>query len=712
MQLHLSTLLKDIPGIGPAYQRKLERLEIFTVRDLLFHFPRRYEDVSRVAPIGSLASGEAVSVHGIIRTIHNRRSWKNKRFITEAIIEDESGSLPIMWFNQPYLTKNIKPGTRMALCGKPVQGDKGQLMLVSPEFELWRSEFLHTSRLVPFYPETSGLSSKWLRWKIHTFLPFVEQEVTDDLPPEVIEKMDMMPAPQALREIHFPKTLRQAQEVRAQFSFRELLKIRLAVLMVGKQHKQERSPIVSFDQGFVQRLVEGFEFSLTEDQRKATWEIVKDLQKPYPMQRLLEGDVGTGKTLVALIVSALVGHQGKQVALMAPTEILASQHFETFVKFLSRLGMPIGLYTRSMVKMYDPFVEHVRDLSVSQLKTKILAGEIKILIGTHAIISSHSKAAKGKTLLSEAKDVAGVAFKELALVIIDEQHRFGVQQRSHLVTQSSLRPHFLTMTATPIPRSLALTLYGNLQISLLRKFPAGRRNIVTRIITPLRRSASYEFIREKMKQGNQVYVICPVIEESEKLDTKAAMEAFSELSTSVFREFPCDLLHGRMKAREKEDAIRKFFTGQTQLLVATSVVEVGVDVPGASIMVIEGAERFGLSQIHQLRGRIGRRGQVGYCFLFTNSASRLTWARLRALTQSNDGFFLAEKDLEIRGPGQLLGTRQAGVSDIAMESLGNPALLGKVKEEADHLLKRNPDLSQYPALRQAVYALSEKLHME
>lgn len=693
MAPQITTPINRIDGISAIYQRRLQRLGIETLGDLLFHFPRRYEDLSRIVPIASLAPDELVSVHGIVRSIHNRKSWKTKRFITDAIIEDESGSIGVVWFNQPYLTKSISAGQRIALAGKASTNEKGRLSFISPDFEMVNDKHLHTSRIVSIYPETGGLSSKWLRWKIYSFLSALLSSVPEDLPRELTERYRLMARQEALWQIHFPDTLVAAKKARVRFSFAELLKIRLRVLRDKQARKRQASLPIPLDEQFIKDVIVSLGFALTQDQRKAAWDIVKDMSRSYPMQRLLEGDVGTGKTLIALLVSALVARQAKQAALLAPTEILASQHFQTFVRILAPFGLSVGLFTRSMVKQYDPTVEHTRDIPASQMKEKITKGEISIIIGTHSLLQ-------------------GITFHALALVVIDEQHRFGVDQRAQLLIQSPVQPHFLTMTATPIPRSLALTLYGSLDASLLKTFPQGERNIVTTVVAPRNRQDVYDDIRKRLIQGQQLYVICPIIEESEKLDTKAAQKAYEELSTAIFPEFSCALLHGRMKSKEKEEVMRRFLQKEVIILVATSVVEVGVDVPGASMMIIEGAERFGLAQIHQLRGRIGRRGQVGFCWLFTNSQAQTTAARLRALTQSNDGFILAQKDLEIRGAGQLMGTRQAGMKDIAMEALGNSKLMTSVTKEALDLLRQSPDLARWPILARDVTALYGFLHME
>lgn len=718
MPITLNTALKDISGVGIAYQKRLEKLGVHTVRDLVYYFPRRYEDVSKVVPIAQLVEGEHASVHGIIKTVSARRGWGRVRFIIEAVIEDESGAIRAVWFNQPYLTKTLKKGVKLSLATKPTRDKKGKLVLSSPEFELLGGNFLHTSRLIPIYSETRGVSSKWLRWKIHTLLPQVLEEVKEFLPVEIIEKYNFPSLRNALPSMHFPKNENEAKKAHKRFAFTNLFLIRLLVLLERLKQKRKKAEPISFDKEFVQALVKSLGVTLTEDQRKAAWDAFKDMAKPFPMQRLLQGDVGTGKTFVALLICALVAKKGKQSVLMAPTEILASQHFATFVSYLSKFEVPVLLMTRSRVEFYDPLVEHVRKLTPAQAKEKITNGEANIIIGTHRVIAS------GKT--------GKAHFRNLVLVIVDEQHRFGVKQRAFLVSESGIEnkesgsqkrnslihtskfviPHLLTMSATPIPRSLALTIYGNLDMSFLHEFPQGRRNIETTIVTPKHQEQVFEFIRDRLKQNEQAYFIYPIIEESEKLDTKAALEAYQTLKHKIFKEFEVGLLHGRMKGKEKEEVMQKFLAGQMNVLVATSVVEVGVDVAGASIMVIEGAERFGLAQIHQLRGRIGRRGQAAHCFLFTHTLSGSTRERLKALRESNDGFFLAQKDLEIRGPGQLLGMRQAGIPDVAMESLKDVNLVEAIKKEADTLIEQSANLSQYPLLKGEVIRYGKHVHLE
>ena len=720
MSIKLSTPLKELSGIGEAYAKRLSDLGLRTVKDLIYYFPRRYDDLSIVTPIGDLREGEKTTAHGIIRSIKTRHGWGARRFITEAVIEDDSGAITASWFNQPYLTKTFTPGVKVALAGKPSLDKKSHLVLISPELELFKDTLLHTSRFVPVYSETRGLSSKWLRWKIYSILPYAQGAWAEFLPSDIIKKHNFLALNEALWRVHFPSSIEEARKAYARFAFSELFIVRILVMLEKTKQKKQRAIAIPFDEEFVRSLVKSLGVTLTLDQRKAAWDVFKDLAKPYPMQRLLEGDVGTGKTFVALLTSALVAKKLMQAIVMAPTEILANQHFVTFTHYLRHFSLAVGLVTRNKVQYYDPLVEHVRDLSLIDAKKKMKTGELQIIIGTHRLITSSDNVNH---------------FHNLALVIIDEQHRFGVEQRAILLKKelgitnyelgeeqkkgepiihnsNFVIPHLLTMSATPIPRSLALTLYGGLDMSVLREFPQGERKVLTRIIAPAKQKSAYDFIRKKIAQGNQAYFIYPIIEESEKLDTKAAQEEYEKLKRDIFPEFGVGLLHGRMKGLEKERIMKAFLEGEVKLLVATSVVEVGIDVPQASIMVIEGAERFGLAQMHQLRGRIGRRGQGGFCFLFPNSLGEQTRKRLQALKESNDGFFLAQKDLEIRGPGQLLGIKQAGMPDVAMHALENPELVGAACAAADELLAKNPDLSAFPLLKREVLSYEKTIHLE
>ena len=704
MSINLTTSLKELSGIGDAYTKRLADIGLKTVKDLVYYFPHRYEDLSRVSSISQLQEGEKVTIQGIVSAMKTRRGWGRQRFITQGTVEDETGAIHASWFNQPYLTKTFTSGARVALAGKVTADKKGKLSFISPEIELSKDMMLHTSRLVPIYSETQGLSSKWLRWKIHTILLQLVPVWEEYLPDYMLRAHGFLGLKEAIQRVHFPSSIVEAKKTYERFAFSELLIMRLCVLAQKEKQRKKGAPAIPFDMPFVQALVKSLGVILTQDQRRAAWDVFKDLAKPYPMQRLLEGDVGTGKTFVALLASALVAKKGMQAVLMAPTEILAHQHFATFIKFLASFSLAVGLITRSKVRYYDPLVSHVRDIPLSVAKKKAREGELCIIIGTHRILPSLDKD-------------ASLTFCNLALVIIDEQHRFGVAQRAILLKseeETSLPPipHLLTMSATPIPRSLALTLYGGLDISVLREFPQGARVITTRIIPPAKQKSALEFIRKKIASGAQAYFIYPIIEESELLDAKAAQEEYERLKKDVFPEFRVGLLHGRMKAQDKESVMREFLEGDIKILVATSVVEVGIDVAHASIMVIEGAERFGLAQAHQLRGRIGRRGQVGYCFLFPSSFGEATKKRLQALKESNDGFFLAQKDLEIRGPGQLLGSKQAGIPDVAMHALQNPLLVEAACNAADELWAKNPSLSETPLLKKEVAHYGKTIHLE
>jgi len=717
--MDLTTPIEQISRIGPQYQKKLRKLGIKTVRDLLFHFPHRYEDFSNLIKISEAKVGERVCVQGKILEIGNTRTWKKRMILTQAILKDDSGSIKVVWFNQPYLINVLKEGNFVCLAGKVIS-DKYGLYLSSPAYEklttnnlqLTTNNLIHTGRLVPVYPETEGLSSRWLRFILRPILVQLKNKIEDPLPEMIRGKNDLLPINKAIWQIHFPDSLKLAKKAKERFSFEELFLIELYVLKERLALKRERAISIPLNLKIVQEFVKSLPFELTSAQKKSGWQILKDLEKPRPMNRLLQGDVGSGKTVVAMMAALNVIKNGFQVTLMAPTEILAKQHFQTFNKLLKNFDITIGLLTSG-------------DFQISNKKTsrkKILEnlknGKIDILIGTHALIQENVK------------------FGNLALVILDEQHRFGVEQRAKLVVRGSTRiatlkdaeikiPHLLSMTATPIPRTLALTLYGDLDLSLLDELPKGRKKIITKIIQPAKRREAYDFIREEVKRGKQVFVICPRIEptNNEQLITnnkkimswaevKAVKEEYEKLSKIIFPDLRVGMLHGKMKTEEKEKIMKNFKNGKIDILVSTSVVEVGIDVPNATLMMIEGAEKFGLAQLHQFRGRVGRAGDQSFCFLFTDSPARKTSQRLKALLTSENGFELAERDLEIRGPGEIFGKKQWGIPDLAMDSLKDIFLVEKTRNSAKEILEEDPELEKYPPLKKRLEEFRKTIHLE
>ncbi len=651
--LTLDTKIQDIKKVGPRYLKKLLQLKIKTVRDLFFHFPHRYNDFSQVIPISQLKEGQTATIRGKIIESKNTRLFHKRMLLTEALVEDQSGTIKSVWFNQPYLTNTLKKGKIVNLSGKLVFR-KNVLCFSNPVYEVInKKETTHTGRLVPIYHETQGLSSRYLRYLIKPLLTLTDR-IPDFLPSPIKKEFDLINLSLALRQIHFPDDLSSVRAAQKRLSFDELFLIQLSNLKQKKQLEKEKSIPIPFNQKLIKSFVEHLPFKLTNDQRIAAWEIIQDLEKSKPMNRLLNGDVGSGKTIVAIMAALSVAKAGYQVALMAPTEVLAKQHFETFKRNLKNQRVKIGLLTSSIKKN-------------DRLKLK----QADIIIGTHALIQKN------------------VSFKNLALAIVDEQHRFGVAQRAALKDGLSTIPHLLSMSATPIPRTLTLTIYGDLDISLIKQMPKGRKRIVTEIVLPPERQKTYNFIKRQIKQKKQVFVICPLIDESEKLEVKSVTQEYEKLKKDIFPDLKISMLHGKLKPKEKEKIMNDFKKRKTDILVSTSVVEVGVDIPNAAVMLIEGADRFGLAQLHQFRGRIGRGQDQSYCFLLAESDSQKTNQRLRALLTSQDGFELAEKDLAIRGPGDFAGIRQWGLPNLAMASLNDIDLIKKSRKAAEIVLEKN-----------------------
>lgn len=687
----LDTPIGKLPRINERYLKRFHKLGLVTVRDLLYHFPNRYDDFSKIIPIRDLKLNEIATIQGEIVSIDNIRTFKRRINITEAIVKDETGVVKAIWFNQPFLVKNIKEGKKISLSGKYSLGAKGPY-LSNPSYEMMTLGKVptHTAGLVPVYPETIGLGSRFLRYYIKLILPLANQ-LKEFLPWDVLKKEKLPSLTTALRNIHFPASLKLAEEAKKRFAFEELFLLQLFVLKQRKNLQKENAFKIPFNKDLIKKFVDSLPFKLTDDQRKSAWEIFLDLAKSEPMNRLLQGDVGSGKTVVAAMAGLEVAKAGFQVAFMAPTEILAQQHFKEINKLLSKFNLKIGLLTGAEKKFSQT---------------------TDIAIGTHALIQ--------KT----------VKFKNLAMVIVDEQHRFGVEQRAALLHGSKVLPHLLSMTATPIPRTLALTIYGDLDISLINEMPKGRQKIITKIVPPEQREQAYEFIRREIKKGRQCFVICPRIEPSANPSTslgiegqlkidprkllwaevKAVKEEYEKLANKIFPDLRIDMLHGKIKSKEKEKIMNDFRNKKIDVLVSTSVIEVGIDVPNATVMMIEGADRFGLAQLHQFRGRVGRGEHQSYCFLFSTSGENTS--RLRAIQKCENGFDLAEKDLEIRGPGQFYGIRQSGLPDLAMNSLKDINLVKSTREQAAELLSKDPELKYHPLLGDKLSQFKQIIHLE
>jgi len=673
--MNISDSIEEWPIITPAYAKRLKKLGISSAADFLFHFPTRYENFGHLMPIGEISKGDVVTVQGAVADVSARIAWKNRRRlpIVEATIEDETGSVRAVWFNQPYIVETLEKAQSVLLSGKVQERDG--LVFSSPSFEVVRDKQpIHTGRLVPVYPETAGVSSRWLRYIIEKVLP-LRSQLEETLPTPLLKSEKLMGLADALAQIHFPSTQQKAKKAHDRFVFEELLTVQLAALSTRATLTKEKAPAVPTDIEATKAFIATLPFSLTDSQKKATWAILKDMEKPTPMNRLLEGDVGSGKTVVAAIVALNAVRAGYQVAFMAPTELLASQHYQSISKLFFGHNIEVTLLTR---------VKKDRD-----------ATSADVVVGTHALIQDKVK------------------FNKLGLVVIDEQHRFGVAQRAHLLhAHTTSAPHLLSMTATPIPRTLALTVYGDLDISLLREMPLGRKKIDTRLVAEKDRAAAFAFIRSELDAGRQAFVVFPLVEESEKLEAKAATQERERLNEGPFKNYSVGLLHGRMKPKEKEEVMRAFRDGQLQVLVATSVVEVGIDVPNATVMMIENADRFGLAQLHQFRGRVGRSDMQSYCFLFTASTSSYARKRMKALATAKDGFELAEYDLVLRGPGEVYGTRQSGMDDMVLSSLGDRELVERTRAIAQEMLTDNPDLSKTPALAEKVERKQSVMHFE
>ncbi|MBI3984627.1 MAG: ATP-dependent DNA helicase RecG [Candidatus Levybacteria bacterium] len=659
--MDLNTPVGSFSKAYKMYAGRLSKLNIFKLEDFLFHIPFRYDDFSLVSQIGLVQAGETVTVRGKVEKIQNQytRKWKS---LQRGIVYDETGKIEVLWFNQPFIPKTIKEGDEISMSGK-VDLDGNKLIMKSPDYEvIFQNQTIHTGRLVPIYPETKGISSKWLRRQVFKLLQEFPS-IDDYLPKDLIKENGLMNLDEAVRKIHFPSSLNEAEEARERLSFDELFNLQLSSLVRKKQWEKEKIKKweVEKHKEKVKKFIKTLSFELTNAQKNATREILKDLSLDSPMNRLLEGDVGSGKTIVATVAAYIAFLNGYQTAFMAPTEILANQHFNVISKLLSNLNVNVALFTGT---------------------TKSKDTKFDIAIGTHALI--HKK----------------VKFKNLGLIVIDEQQRFGVEQRG-ILRQKAKNPHLLTMTATPIPRTVALTLYGDLDLSILDEMPKGRKTIKTWVVPPSKRTGAYNWIEEKIVKGkDQVFIVCPFIEESESMVTvKAATKEFERLSKEVFPKLSLGLLHGKMKAKEKDEVLDTFRSGKTDILVSTPVVEVGIDIPNATIMMIEEAERFGLAQLHQLRGRVGRGGKESFCLLFTSSKNPVTLERLKSMEAIFSGAVLSEIDLKLRGPGQMYGTLQHGIPQLKVASFSDFDLIEKTKKEAEKVFAK---LSEYPNLAKKI----------
>jgi len=674
--------ITTIKGIAGALAERFARLGVRTVRDLLYYFPSRHLDYSKLLRVSELTEGKDQTIMANVWEV--RPTMPGGRRSTEATLGDESGNIRAVWFNNPYVARQMKAGDRIVVSGR-VKVFAGRLVYESPEWEIAdERELIHTGRLVPLYPLTSGLHQRSVRKLIKNVVEEWAGRLPEFMPAAMLERLRLLPLPEAISQAHFPVDYPLKERARVRLAFDELMLLQLGVMAKKRKWQTEQPGVpLRIDDKLLNRFTGSLPFTLTPAQKRVSGEIMADLQKPVAMSRLLQGEVGSGKTVVALEALLMAATNGFQGALMAPTEILAGQHFKSISRMLAVFGTaerqedPTVTFTGITAKPLTValLISDVKGAAKKVLKEKLSAGEIDIIIGTHALIEKE------------------VWFARLGLAVIDEQHRFGVEQRSAL-RQKGFNPHMLVMTATPIPRTLALTLYGDLDLSVIDELPPGRQVIKTKWFSPAQRESAYRFLRKQVSEGHQGFIICPLVEESDSVQARAAVEEFARLSSQVYPDLRLALLHGRMPAAEKESVMKAFNLHETDILVSTAVVEVGIDVPNATVMMIESADRFGLSQLHQFRGRVGRGAAQSYCMLMTENPSDIAKLRLDIIETTQDGFKLADEDLKLRGPGEFFGTRQSGLPDLRMAKLSDTALLELARSESIKLIETDPGLKQ------------------
>ncbi len=673
----LSAPLTVLHGVGPKHAKSLTRLGLESVGDILYFYPRRYDDYSQLKQINRLRYGDEVTIIATVTQVNVRPLRNGKIKLVEAIVSDGSGALRATWFNQPWLADKLR-NKHIVLSGK-IDQYLGRLVMNSPEWEPLERKNLHTNRIVPVYPLTAKISQRWLRRTLHQVVEFWAPRVRDYLPERIRAEADLLPLSSALLQIHYPDSWEDLQAAQQRLAFDEIFQLQVGVLRQRRYWTERRARIFATGSDWLQMQMDALPYTLTGAQQRAVDDLRTDLAAGRPMNRLLQGDVGSGKTVVAALGIAMVLEHGSQAAVMAPTSILAEQHYASLVELLASAPGPLRAEQVRLMVGATPETEK------DAIRTDLLSGEVKLVIGTHALIEDP------------------VRFADLQLIVIDEQHRFGVNQRA-LLREKGENAHLLVMTATPIPRSLALSVYGDLDLSVIDEMPPGRKPVRTFVLRPVERERAYTLVEKQVAAGEQAFMIYPLVEESDKSEAKAAVEEHERLRGRVFPKLSLGLLHGRMRPQDKEQVMSRFRAGEYQVLVSTSVVEVGVDVPNATVMVIEGANRFGLAQLHQFRGRVGRGGSESYCLLIAESDDAAENERLAAMAETTDGFELAERDLEQRGPGEFLGTRQSGFSGLNMASLTDVGLIENARRHAQSLFETDPELAapEHADLVQAV----------
>ena len=672
----------ELWGVGAAAAKRLRSLGIATIGDLLRHAPHRYIDHSTTVPVASVNAGDDVTLVGAVIDVASRRAQSRRLTITEAVLQDDTGQISAVWFNQPYLANTLAGRPNVALAGRVEYGRQG-LQLTSPEYELDAAERLHAGRLVPVYPLTAGVTQRQLRRWVSAAVDSHAHVLEDPLPDIVRQRHELPGLTDAVVTMHRPDSAARAEAALARLAYDELLVYQLAILTHRRRWRdaQPGQPVV-FDRDAMAEFGARLPFKLTGDQRAALAAVLNDIRGDIPMSRLLQGDVGSGKTAVAAGALFAVCRAGWQGAMMAPTEVLAEQHTQTLGALLGPLGVRVERISGG-----------IPAAAKRQLWRDVAAGEIGVVVGTQALIQQSAR------------------FARLNLAVVDEQHRFGVQQRGE-IRAKGYNPHLLAMTATPIPRTLALTFYGDLDITSIREMPSGRMPVRTAWVPPSRRADAYAFVRKCVEAGGQAFVICPLVQESETLQVRSAKDEYERLTTLVYPDLAhaVGLMHGRLSAKAKDAAMRAFRDGEVKILVSTAVVEVGIDVPQATVMMIEGAERFGLSQLHQLRGRVGRGDQQSHCLLLSDTTDAKENDRLRVLQTVHDGFELAERDLELRGPGDILGTRQHGLTSFQFANVSDMAMIRRTREDAEAIMQSDPELQrpEHAGLAAAVHSMLQE----
>lgn len=682
--LKLSDNITKLPGIGPAFKQILSKINIFSIGDLFFHLPKRYLDFSKLLPIAQAQTGVTATFEGKITDIQSRKSYRSKLKFTEAILTDKTGNLKLIWFNQPYIANSIKVGQLITVAGTVEFYREPQL--VNPLFELKNKAGTKTNRLLPVYPLTAKLTN--LRLIKLIAQAFKLTKIVDHLPEQLLAKFNLPTLQQTLTAVHYPQNFSELSASQLRLAVDDALPQQLAVLQKQKLSQAQQAPKIKTNIELTQQFVKNLPFNLTDSQKRSAWDILQNLDQPQPMNCLLQGDVSSGKTVVAAMAVLNTALNNFQVALLAPTEILASQHYQTFTQYFKSHEIEIGLLTRTFSQ-----TNKTTDITKAELIDKIKSKQINIVIGTHALLQE------------------SVNIPNLALVIIDEQHRFGVAQRNHLIRNSqNLYPHLLTMSATPIPRTLALSLYGDLEVSQLTQVPSSRKPIITKLASESDRQKTYQAIRNEVAAGHQAFIITPKVESTDD-QVKSVKQEYLRLQKEVFPNLKIGLIYGKMKGADKERTMQDFSRGRFDILVATTVIEIGIDIPNATVILIEGAENFGLAQLHQLRGRVGRSHRQSYCYVFTSKDDVHESERLQIFAQTNDGFTLAEYDLQNRGFGDLFGKMQSGFNFRFPQFVSIKALK-LARQFAQELLNQDPSLKNYPKLKMESEQYLQTIHLE